>query len=57
MKNPIGLEDKLLVGILLCHLNAKKDFPSNRHLPQKKTYFVRFLCHVDFVITKIDHLC
>lgn len=38
-------------------LKCKKDFPSNKHLPKKKNYFVRFLCHIDFIITKMKHLC
>lgn len=47
----------MICGHITLPLKCKKDFPSNRHLPKKKNYFVRFLCHVDFVITKIKHLC
>lgn len=42
------LENKFFVDILLSHLNGKLDFHL-KNTKKKKNYFVKFLCHIDFL--------
>lgn len=46
------LENKFFVAILLSNLNGKLDFHLE-NAKKKENYFVKFLCHIDFFITKI----